>query len=275
MSQVLNEKQKLILDFIIQNIETKGYPPSIREIAKEVGLSSSATVQAYLNKLEKLGYLKRSKGSSRSIKVLKTSYDSIYHNYDLKNLKRKDYLDNSLTNNDVVLVPVLGNVAAGTPIFAQENVEEYFPITSDFIKDSSHIFILKVKGDSMINAGILDRDYIIVKKQEVARSGEIIVALIDSEATVKRFLKTDKVIKLIPENDFMKPIIVKEVNIIGKVIGVIRKYFWPSYFAYLLFITLFIIFINYFLSINFLLILLFLTYMVILFFVNALFRDYF
>jgi len=212
MNTDISDKQKKILDFINNYIKKFGYPPTVREIAPAIGLSSSATVHAHLSKLEKLGYIKRGKGSSRSIEILKNQF-----------------IENNLTENEkannIVLIPVIGNVAAGKPILAQENIEDYFPVTNDFISDFNNVFMLKVKGDSMINAGILDRDYIIVKKQNIARNGEIIVALIEDEATVKRFLKTDKVIKLIPENDFMKPIIVKEVEIVGKVIGVIRKYF--------------------------------------------------
>jgi repressor LexA len=125
----------------------------------------------------------------------------------------------------MVYVPVIGNIAAGRPILADENIEDYFPLTSDFIKGKKDVFILHVRGDSMVNAGILDRDYIIVRKQENAINGEIIVALLENEATVKRFFKTDKKIKLMPENDYMEPIVVNDVKILGKVIGVIRKYF--------------------------------------------------
>ena len=207
----ISEKQFQIFKFIVDSLKTMGYPPSVREIAEAVDLSSSATVHAHLKKLEDLGYIRRGKGSSRTIEILNSAY------------KPSDDNENNL--NDITLIPIVGTVAAGTPILAQENIEEYFPLTSDFIKDANEVFMLKVKGDSMINAGILDRDYIIVRKQSVARNGEIIVALIEDEATVKRFLKTDRLIKLIPENDFMKPIIVNDVNIVGKVIGVIRKYF--------------------------------------------------
>lgn len=206
----ISEKQYQIFKFIVDTIKNIGYPPSVREIAEAVSLSSSATVHSHLKKLEELGYIRRSKGSSRAIEILNSAYKP---------------QDNTSNLSNVILIPIVGNVAAGTPILAQENIEEYFPVSSDFIKDSSDVFMLKVKGDSMINAGILDRDYIIVRKQEIARNGEIIVALLEDEATVKRFLKTDKAIKLIPENDFMKPIVVKDVRIVGKVIGVIRKYF--------------------------------------------------
>jgi len=207
----ISEKQLQIFKFIVDSIKNIGYPPSVREIAEAVGLSSSATVHSHLKKLEDLNYIRRGKGSSRTIEILNSEHTL------------SDNDQSSLS--DITLIPVVGNVAAGTPILAQENIEEYFPITSDFIKDNNGVFMLKVKGDSMINAGILDRDYIIVRKQEIAKNGEIVVALIEDEATVKRFLKTDKLIKLIPENDFMKPIVVKDVTIVGKVIGVIRKYF--------------------------------------------------
>lgn len=211
MNTDISEKQKKILDFITDYISESNYPPTVREIASAIGLSSSATVHAHLSKLEKLGYIKKVKGSSRSIEVIKNQYN-------------KKIGSDEISNN-VVLIPVVGNVAAGKPILAKENIEEYFPVTNDFISDFNNVFMLKVKGDSMINAGILDRDYIIVRKQSIARNGEIVVALIEDEATVKRFLKTDKVIKLIPENDYMKPITVKDVEIVGKVIGVLRKYF--------------------------------------------------
>jgi repressor LexA len=207
----ISEKQFQIFKFIVDATKDNGYPPSVREIAEAVSLSSSATVHSHLKKLEDFGYIRRGKGSSRTIEILNSAY------------KAAD--NNEADLRDITLIPIVGNVAAGTPILAQENIEEYFPITSDFIKDANEVFMLKVKGDSMINAGILDRDYIIVRKQEIARNGEIIVALIEDEATVKRFLKTDKLIKLIPENDFMKPIVVNDVTIVGKVIGVIRKYF--------------------------------------------------
>ena len=207
----ISEKQFQIFKYIVDSIKNIGYPPSVREIAEAVDLSSSATVHSHLKKLEELGYIRRGKGSSRTIEILNSAYKTMDNN------------ENDL--RDITLIPIVGNVAAGIPILAQENIEEYFPVTSDFIKDTNEVFMLKVKGDSMINAGILDRDYIIVRKQAIARNGEIIVALIEDEATVKRFLKTDKLIKLIPENDFMKPIVVNDVTIVGKVIGVIRKYF--------------------------------------------------
>ena len=212
MNTDISDRQKKILSYITDHITDYGYPPTIREIASATGLSSSATVHAHLSKLEKTGYIKREKGSPRTIELMKN------------NPYAARSANEGLASN-TVLIPVIGNVAAGKPILADENIEEYFPVTNDFISDFNDVFMLKVKGDSMVNAGILDRDYIIVKKQSIARNGEIVVALIEDEATVKRFLKTNKLIKLIPENDYMKPIILKEVDIVGRVIGVLRKYF--------------------------------------------------
>lgn len=221
----IGKKQSQILQFIIDSIKEFGYPPTIREIANAVNLKSSATVHNHLNKLENLGYLRRTKGSSRTIEIINPDFE--IQEYIINNSKIKENINNKNNHilNNIIMVPVIGNVSAGAPILAQENIEDYIPFTSDFIKDHNSVFILKVKGDSMINAGILDRDYIIVKKQDIVRNGEIVVALIEDEVTVKRFLKTDKLIKLIPENDFMKPIVLKEVKILGKVIGVLRKYF--------------------------------------------------
>jgi repressor LexA len=208
MDENLSPRQKDILEFINKKIKESGYPPSVREIAKAVNLSSSATVHSHLKKLEEKGYLKRNQSKPRAISIL-TDYDKV----------------SDSGHGNMVYVPVVGRIAAGRPILAEENIEDYFPLTDDFVRGKKEVFILRVRGDSMVNAGILDRDYIVVRKQESAINGEIIVALIDNEATVKRFFKTDKKIKLMPENDYMDPIILDDVKIIGKVIGVIRKYF--------------------------------------------------
>jgi len=208
MDENLSPRQKDILEFINKKIKESGYPPSVREIAKAVNLSSSATVHSHLKKLEEKGYLKRNQSKPRAISIL-TDYDKV----------------SDSGHENMVYVPVVGRIAAGRPILAEENIEDYFPLTDDFVRGKKEVFILRVRGDSMVNAGILDRDYIVVRKQESAINGEIIVALIDNEATVKRFFKTDKKIKLMPENDYMDPIILDDVKIIGKVIGVIREYF--------------------------------------------------
>ncbi len=209
MAEKISFRQEKILKFINQKIKESGYPPSVREIAKAVNLSSSATAHSHLKKLEEKGYLKRNHSMPRAISLLSHSEDGT---------------DNSI-NNNLVYVPVVGKIAAGKPILANENIEDYFPLTTDFIKGKKDVFMLHVRGDSMVNAGIFDRDYIIVRKQDTAINGEIIVALLEDEATVKRFFKTKKKVKLMPENDYMEPIIVDNVKILGKVIGVIRKYF--------------------------------------------------
>jgi len=209
MDKNISARQERILKFINKKIKESGYPPSVREIAQAVNLSSSATAHSHLKKLEEKGYLKRNPSKPRAISLLHRQEDeTISHGF-----------------NNMVYVPVVGNITAGKPILADENIEDYFPLTPDFVKGKKEVFILHVRGDSMVNAGILDRDYIVVRKQENAINGEIIVALLEDEATVKRFFKTDKNIKLMPENDYMEPIVVNDVKIIGKVIGVIRKYF--------------------------------------------------
>ena len=207
----LSSRQEDILEFINEKIKDEGYPPSVREIAKAVKLSSSASVHSHLKKLEKLGYLKRDASKPRALSVISPNEG------DLQDLSR--------SANNLVFVPVLGNISAGTPTLAEENIEDYFPLTPDFIKGKSEVFMLNVRGDSMVNAGIMDRDLVIVRKQDTAINGEIIVALLGDEATVKRFFKGKSEIKLMPENDHMEPIIAKDVKILGKVIGIIRKYF--------------------------------------------------
>jgi len=209
MLENINSRQEKILKFINKKIKESGYPPSVREIAKAVNLSSSATVHSHLKKLEEKGYLKRNPFKPRAISLLSRKGDGS--------------VDTGI--NNLVYVPVVGRIAAGRPILAEENIDDYFPLTPDFVKGKKEVFILHVRGDSMVNAGILDRDYIVVRKQDTAINGEIIVALLEDEATVKRFFKTNKKIKLMPDNDYMEPIVVNDVKILGKVIGVIRKYF--------------------------------------------------
>jgi repressor LexA len=208
----ISERQIEILQCIVNKVKESGYPPTVREIAATVKLHSAATIHAHLTKLEKLGYIKRDPEKPRAIEIMRNIYSQ----------------DEDLplpSENNVVLVPVLGTIAAGTPILAEENIEEYFPVSSDFVKGTSKVFMLKVKGDSMVNAGILDKDYIVIRKQETAMNGEIVAVLLEDEATVKRFFKKANSIKLMPENDFMEPIEVKDAKILGKVIGVVRKYF--------------------------------------------------
>ena len=205
-------KEKAILKFIEEQVMDKGYPPSVREIGKAIGLSSTATVHAYLAKLEKQGFIKKEDKKGRTLKVVKGS--------DGKTIKKSN--KNFYTQKELVDVPIIGKITAGQPILAVENVTDTFPIPIDFVGNSD-CFMLTVRGESMIEAGILDGDYILVKKQNNANNGEIVVALIEDEATVKTFYKEKDHIRLQPENSTMDPIIVPTCEILGKVAGVFRK----------------------------------------------------
>ena len=205
-------KEKAILKFIEEQVIENGYPPSVREIGKAIGLSSTATVHAYLAKLEKQGFIKKEDKKGRTLKVIKGT--------DGQPLKRES--KNFYAQREMVDVPVIGKITAGQPILAVENVTDTFPIPIDFVGNSES-FMLTVRGESMIEAGILDGDYILVKKQSNANNGEIVVALIEDEATVKTFYKENGHIRLQPENHTMDPIIVPDCKILGKVAGVFRK----------------------------------------------------
>ena len=205
-------KEKAILKFIENQVIENGYPPSVREIGKAIGLSSTATVHAYLAKLEKQGYIKKEDKKGRTLKVIKGT--------DGKPVQESN--KNFYTQKEMVEVPVIGKITAGQPILAVENVTDTFPIPIDFVGNCDS-FMLTVRGESMIEAGILDGDYILVKKQSNANNGEIVVALIEDEATVKTFYKEKDHIRLQPENHTMDPIIVPNCQILGKVAGVFRK----------------------------------------------------
>ena len=205
-------KEKAILKFIEEQVLKNGYPPSVREIGKAIGLSSTATVHAYLAKLEKQGFIKKEDKKGRTLKVIKGT--------DGQPLVREN--KNFYAQRELVDVPVIGKITAGQPILAVENVTDTFPIPIDFVGNSES-FMLTVRGESMIEAGILDGDYILVKKQSNANNGEIVVALIEDEATVKTFYKENGHIRLQPENHTMDPIIVPDCKILGKVAGVFRK----------------------------------------------------
>lgn len=198
----ISDRQKAILDYIKKEIKTRGYPPAVREIGDAVGLSSSSTVHSHLSQLENKGYIKRDPTKPRAIEVV-------------------DF--NLYPKQEMVNVPVLGRVTAGEPILAFENYDESFPLPLEFVK-SDEVFMLTIKGDSMTNAGILDGDMVIVRKENTARNGEIVVALLEDEATVKRFFKEANHIRLQPENEDYSPIITRDACILGKVIGLIRKY---------------------------------------------------
>ncbi|MBR0378859.1 MAG: transcriptional repressor LexA [Lachnospiraceae bacterium] len=198
----ITAKQKEILDFIKNEILNKGYPPSVRDICEAVRLKSTSSVHAHLETLEKNGYIRRDPTKPRAIEIIDDNFN--------------------LTRREVVNVPLVGTVAAGQPLLAVENVDSYFPIPAEYLPNKQ-TFMLKVKGDSMINAGILNGDDVIVVEQNTARDGDIVVALIEDSATVKTFYREDGYIRLQPENDTMDPIIVEDnLTILGKVIGVMR-----------------------------------------------------
>ena len=212
----LNTRQKQILRYITKQIEENGYSPSVREIGKAVGLSSTATVHTYLKQLEELKYIKKENQKGRTLRVLKKE-DALYS--PKKPVKGGKAFYNK---KEMVDVPVIGKITAGAPILAVENVTDTYPIPLEFV-GNGNCFMLVVTGESMIEAGILDGDYILVRVQNVAENGEIVVALIDDEATVKTFYKEKDHIRLQPENSTMDPIIVPDCAILGKVIGVFRK----------------------------------------------------
>ena len=213
----LTDREKDILTFIEKQVKTNGYPPSVREIGKFVGLSSTATVHGYITKLEKKGYIRKENQKGRTLKLLKGAKGENKE----KNSTSPEG-KNLYSEKELVEVPIVGKITAGEPILAVENVTDTFPIPIDFV-GNSEAFMLTVRGESMIEAGILDGDYILVKKQNVARNGEIVVALIGEEATVKTFYKEKNHIRLQPENSSMEPIIVDNCEILGKVSGVFRK----------------------------------------------------
>ena len=205
-------KEKAILKFIETQVLENGYPPSVREIGKAVGLSSTATVHGYLAKLTKKGYIKKEDQKGRTLRVLKGGLAD----------NEKPSPKPLYNGRELVDVPVIGKITAGAPILAVENVTDTFPIPIDFVGNSES-FMLTVRGESMIEAGILDGDYILVKRQNSARNGQIVVALIEDEATVKTFYKEKDYIRLQPENSTMDPIIVPDCKILGVVGGVFRK----------------------------------------------------
>ena len=197
----ISAKQQEILDFMKQEILNKGYPPTVRDICEAVNLKSTSSVHSHLETLEKNGYIHRDPTKPRAIEIIDDNFN--------------------LTRREVVNVPIVGRVAAGEPILAVENIENYFPIPAEFMPNQD-TFMLRVKGESMINAGILDGDLIVVMNQDTARNGDMVVALVDDSATVKTFYKEGDHIRLQPENDTMDPIIVPNCEILGKVFANFR-----------------------------------------------------
>ena len=199
----ISDKQQQILDFMKDEILTKGYPPSVREICEAVHLKSTSSVHSHLETLEKYGYIRRDPTKPRAIEIVDDGFQMV--------------------RRETSSIPIIGTVAAGQPIFAQQNIEGYFPIPADFIPSGTgDTFVLKVKGESMINVGIFDGDHIFVQQCSNVRNGDIVVALVDDSATVKTFYKENGHIRLQPENDTMDPIIVQDCKILGKVFGVFR-----------------------------------------------------
>ena len=209
-SDELNKREKAILKCIEKQVSEKGYPPSVREIGKAVGLSSTATVHGYLAKLTKKGYIQKETQKGRTLKLLKGGSQ--------EGQKGKT----EYSSKEMVEVPIVGRIAAGAPVLAVENIIDTFPIPLDFVGNNES-FMLVVRGDSMIEAGIFEGDYILVKAANDARNGQIVVALIEDEATVKTFYKENNQIRLQPENGLMDPIIVPDCKILGTVAGVFRK----------------------------------------------------
>ncbi|MBD3182559.1 transcriptional repressor LexA [Candidatus Poribacteria bacterium] len=201
MRKKLTKRQKQVLDFIVDHIQNSGYPPTVREVANELGISSKGAYD-HLTAIEKKGYIKRDPAKPRAIELM-------------------DFVANRI-NGPLIEIPVVGKVAAGEPLLANQNIERTISLSKDLVR-TENPFALRVKGDSMINAGILEGDFVIVKQQKNADQGDIVVALIGEEATVKRFFKEKDHIKLQPENTTMEPIITNNVNIMGKVVGLFRE----------------------------------------------------
>ena len=197
----ISKKQLEILEYIKAEILRIGYPPAVREICEAVNLRSTSSVHSHLETLEKNGYIRRDPTKPRAIEIIDDTF----------NLQRRE----------MVNVPMVGQVAAGEPILAEQNITNYFPIPMEFMPNND-TFMLEVKGESMVNVGILDGDYVLIEQRPTASNGEIVVALVEDSATVKTFYKEDGYYRLQPENDFMDPIIVPNVEILGKVIGVFR-----------------------------------------------------
>lgn len=197
----ISAKQQEILDYIKSQILERGFPPAVRDICEAVHLKSTSSVHSHLETLEKNGYIRRDPTKPRAIEILDDSFQML--------------------RRETANVPIVGRVAAGEPLLAEQNIEDYFPIPTEFLPNNQ-TFLLKVRGESMINAGILDGDYVLVEQRQTASNGEMVVALIEDGATVKTFYKEEGVIRLQPENDTMDPIIVQDVMVLGKVIGVFR-----------------------------------------------------
>lgn len=201
MADQITQKQKEVYDFLIKYTNDKGYPPSVREICEAVSLKSTSTVHGHLKRLEKKGYIYRDPTKPRALEIVELS-----------------------NKKEMITIPIVGQITAGAPILAIENIEDSFQLPIDYVKHNEDLFMLKVSGESMIEAGILDGDLAIIEKASTATNGEIVVAMIDDEATIKRFFKEKNQYRLQPENRDMEPIIVKNCSILGKLVGIYRTY---------------------------------------------------
>ena len=199
----ISAKQREILEYIKSEIINKGYPPAVREICEAVSLKSTSSVHSHLETLEKNGYIRRDPTKPRAIEIVDDDFN--------------------FARREIINVPIIGTVAAGQPLLAVENIDGYFPLLAEDLPNDE-LFMLRVQGESMINAGIFNGDKILIQKQETAENGDIVVALVEDSATVKRFYKEDGHFRLQPENDTMEPIIIDDVSIVGKVIGLFRSY---------------------------------------------------
>lgn len=212
MARPLSQRQRMILQYIQQHTENHGYPPTVREIGEAVDLSSSSTVHAHLKALEERGYIKRDAVLTRAIKITQEGMSHVLGT----DPNIPDFRTRAIIN-----MPILGTVAAGKPLLAVEDIEDYFPIPENFINGEG--FMLQVRGDSMIEDGIHHGDYVVVRRQPTADNGDTVVAMIEGEATVKRFYKEKKRIRLEPANRHMKPIFVDSPDLLGKVVGLVRR----------------------------------------------------
>ena len=198
----IKDKQLEIYNFLKTYTENKGYPPSVREICEAVGLSSTSTVHGHLKRLEKKGLIKRDPSKPRALEIVELNQ----------------------SKKEMINIPIIGKVTAGLPILATENIEDTFPVPLEYVKHDRELFMLRVTGQSIINVGINKNDLAIIEKKESAENGDIVVALIDNEATIKRFFKENDHFRLQPENDTMDPIIVENCSILGKLVGIYRQY---------------------------------------------------
>lgn len=203
----LTQKQALVFEFIEDFCKKNNFPPTVREICNALMIPSTSTVYYYLQTLEKEGYIHKNDGKMRAIEI-------IY---------RQDE-DNNIPQKEISMIPIVGEIAAGSPILAQENITDYYPLPLDTFRPQNETFVLKIKGESMVEAGIMDGDYVIVEKCNISHNGEIVAAMIEGEATVKRFFQEKDKVRLQPENSSMEPIYARNVEIIGKVIGLFRSF---------------------------------------------------